>query len=335
MVDWLKETNLDTDVAVSTRVRLARNIAKLPFPHVIRGTARADAVLEAAQQAFLQPGTDLKLVKMQDLSPLEKRRYVEKHILSPELTEYRDGACILSPDESICVMIMEEDHFRLQCLKSGFDPQTTLQVAAELDKMLSKHVEYAFDKELGYLTSCPTNVGTGMRLSVMLHLPALTLSGGISPVLASLGRLGITARGIYGEGSKAQGDLYQISNQITLGISETDIVKNVSNVVRQIINKEREVRKTLYENAPNRVTDKVMRSLGILRHASMMDSQEALAHLSMVNMGIGLGIIKDLTSAEVYGLMIDIMPGMLTKEGMSQEERDLRRAEVIQNEIVR
>lgn len=333
MALWLKENALDSDVVISTRVRLARNLAGIPFPHRIAGTQRAEQVKETAKRAFLRDGMDFSYQEIRELSPINKTRLVEQHIISRELASGNEGAMILSPDESICVMIGEEDHYRLQCLRSGYDVDTAMKMAFELDKMLNKEAEYAFDPELGYLTSCPTNVGTGMRVSVMLHLPGLTLSGGIRGILSALGNFGVTARGCYGEGSEAAGDIYQISNQVTLGVSEKDIAKNLKTVVSQIIKKEREARNALLHNQGAEVKDRIWRSYGLLKYAWKMDTSEALSCISLVNMGVGLGIIEANTSDELYGLMMDIMPGMLSGEGRTAQDRDVVRARMIRNTI--
>lgn len=331
MALWLKQTELDHDVVISTRVRLARNIKGLPFPHIICGTARAQEVVDTAQRAFLQEGSDFRLVRMSELSALDKQRMVEAHLISYDLAKHADGAAILSPDERICVMLLEEDHFRIQCLTSGLDPDTALATVRALDQMLNAQTTYAFDEELGFLTSCPTNVGTGMRLSAMLHLPALTKAGAIGSVLGGLSKLGVAVRGIYGEGSSVKGAVYQVSNQVTLGIAEEDIVKNLKTVIREIVGRERELRRKLYEAQPVDVEDMVMRSYGAMKYARKMDASELLEHIANVNMGISLGLVTGLTSNRLYNTMIDAMPATVAEAGAQPDERDAKRAVLVRN----
>lgn len=330
MALWLKENENDSDVVISTRVRLARNLKGLPFPHVIRGTARAERVKQVAKDAFVQPGMDFQFLEMKDLSEINKERYVEQHVISRELADLPDAAIVLSPDESISVMLLEEDHFRLQCMKSGLDVEGALKAATELEHMLGRFAEFAFDDELGYLTSCPTNVGTGLRIGVMLHLPALTLTGGVGGVLSSLGNFGLTVRGMYGEGTEAGAAVYQISNQVTLGASEKAIANNLLAVVHEIIRREREARECIAASRSIEVKDRVLRSYGALKYARLIDAGEALTRISDVCLGIGLGWMEEkLDPVELYGLMMDIMPGMLAAEGRSAKDRDRTRADII------
>jgi len=333
MALWLKQNTLESDVVISTRVRLARNLEGLPFPHMIRGTSRAEQVKDTAKRAFLQPGMDFIYEELKDLSPVHKARLVEQHIVSAELAACPDGAMVLSPDESICVMLMEEDHFRLQCIKSGMDVDGALQTAAELDRMLNRQARYAFDTQLGHLTSCPTNVGTALRIGVMMHLPALALSGAIQGIVSSLGRFGATARGLYGEGSQSCGNVYQISNQVTLGVTEKDIAKNLKSISAQIIKKERETRQALLRADPTRVRDRIMRSYGLLKYAQQMETAEALECISNVNLGVGLGLIHGNAPDELYNLMMNVMPGMLSGEGRTAKDRDIARADIIRNTL--
>lgn len=333
MAFWLRENDKDSDIAVSTRARLARNVAKTPFPHKIRGTARVSEIKAPVKDAFLVSGSDFSFLELADLSAIEKTRLVEKHIISKELTNYADSAVLLSPDETVSIMIMEEDHYRLQCITSGFNPEVTYGSCNELAKLLGKKVDYAFDEKMGYLTACPTNVGSGLRVSVMLHLKGLALSDTVSSVLSSLGRFGVTARGLYGEGSAAGADMYQISNQITLGVAEEEIVKNLQSVVQSVIENEREVRKILYRNNKLELDDRVMRAYGTLKYAKKIDTNEALGHLSMLNFGMGLGLVEPCTQSELYNLMMDIMPGTLSGENIDASMRDTLRAQRIQNVI--
>ncbi len=333
MALWLKEEGKDSDVVVSTRVRLARNLAGVPFPHKIRGTKKVKKVIDTAKKTFVQSGSDFSMIEMEDLSPLEKTRLVEQHIISNDLANNQDGVVIVFPDESVSIMIMEEDHYRLQCIRSGFDPMNAYRICQELERMLGKKADYAYDAKLGYLTTCPTNVGTGLRVSVMLHLKALAMSGTLNAAFSSFARFGMTARGLYGEGTPGGADMYQISNQVTLGLREEDIVKNVSTVVQSVIKRERDVRRILYQNNKLQIEDKVMRAYGLLKYAVKMSTREAREYLSMLNMGMALGIIKPCSQTELYNLMMDIMPAMLAKEGNTAAERDRARAERIKKTL--
>lgn len=334
MAMWLKGEGPQNDIVVSTRVRLARNLAGVPFPHKIMGTERVEDVKAPVRETFLQPGMDFSLTEMRDLSPLERTRLVEQHLISRDLAKSPDGAVLLSPDETIGIMMMEEDHYRLQCIKSGFQVEAALKGCQELERMLGEKAQYAFDDELGFLTACPTNLGTGLRIGVMLHLKGLAETGALSGILSSLGQFGVTARGMYGEGSQSSADMYQISNQTTLGICEEDIAKNLMVVAREIIKKEREARKRLEQENGLWLKDSVMRSYGLLKYAAKMSTEEAMSCLSFLLMGVGMGIISPCSSVELHRLMMDIMPGMLGTENGTAEERDIRRAQTIQNTIL-
>ncbi len=333
MALWLKEGGPESDVVVSTRVRLARNLAGLPFPHRIMGTERVREVKEPVKECFLKNGMDFSLTEMKHLSPLERTRLVEQHLISRDLAKSPDGAVLLSPDQTVGIMMMEEDHYRLQCIKSGFQVDAALKGCQELERMLGEKAHYAFDEELGYLTACPTNLGTGLRIGVMMHLKGLAVTGALSGILSSLGQFGVTARGLYGEGTESKADLYQISNQTTLGISEEDIAKNLSAVVREILKKEREAREMLMRENELWLKDSVMRSYGLLKYAAKMNTEEAMNCLSFLLLGVSMGMLSPCSTAALNNLMMDIMPAMLGTENGTAEERDIRRAQMIQNTI--
>lgn len=319
------------DVAVSTRARLARNMEKLPFPHRLRGTARADAVYRAARAAFAKAGSDLRCAMMCELPRVERLRMAERRLISRELADAADGGCIYSEDGAVSVMLMEEDHFRLQAFRKGLDTAGAMLAVQELERMLAEHAAFARSPRLGYLTACPTNVGTGLRVSVMLHLPALSMMGAIDPMLNDLGKAGFTARGLYGEGTKAYGQLYQISNQATLGLRPGRIAEAVQSAGTLLIQREREARAALAKSAETE--DKIMRAWGTLLYAVSMDTQEALGLLSLANMGIGLGFIEGAKNDTIYSLMTEVMPGMLAREDMEAAERDRLRCRIIQREL--
>jgi len=328
MALWLKDVGKDSDVAMSTRVRLARNADKIPFPHRIIGNKIEHEITDSARSSF---SDDFSYKEMKELPVAQKRAMVEKHLVSPSLVQNPDAAVLVSDDEQRSIMLLEEDHFRIQCLLPGFQPQRAFEMTSDMDKRLNEKVAYAFDPKLGYLTSCPTNLGTGLRISVMLNLPALTLTRQISGVLGAIGKFGFTSRGMYGEGSGTNGDLYQVSNQVTLGFSEKDIVKNLESVVSKLIEHERNARTKLYETNRTQVEDLVMRSYGILKYAVKMEYLEALGLISKVNMGVGIGLIEDMSSNELYNLILDMMPAtILIKNGPDPAQgEDVLRAKLI------
>jgi len=333
MALWLKENAQDSDIVVSTRARLARNMAGIPFSHKIQGTAAAQQVKAAAEACFLGNGKDFTKSEMRELSVVERNRLIEQHLASRELCGSADGELILSPDQSVSIMVMEEDHYRLQYLKSGFDPEEAYTVCKEMERMLSSEVDYAYHNRLGYLSACPTNVGTGLRIGVMVHLRGLAMAKSVDTVLSGLAQYGLTARGIYGEGTSPVADFYQISNQIKLGVSEADVVKNIRQVVGRLINQEREVRQILYKNNKLEIEDSVMRAYGILKHARKISSKEACQYLSMLAMGISLDILHPCTQETVYRLIMDTMPAMLAGNQDTPAQRDVNRAEMIRNTL--
>ena len=336
---WLKGDGPESDIIVSSRVRLARNLANYPFP-ILATDSQAKELREKVHQALNVPGWEqygrFHTINMEDLTSLDKRVMVEKHLLSPALAEEsRYGGIIYAEDESISIMINEEDHLRIQCLFSGKQLRQALQRAMNIDDLLEQTLVYAFDEKWGYLTSCPTNVGTGIRASVMIHLPGLVLTQQINRVLAAISKVGLVVRGIYGEGSEAQGNLFQISNQITLGLSEEEIIDNIDRVVGQIVSQERAAREHLLQNSKMKLADRVFRSLGVLTHARIIDSKEAAQRISDVKLGIDLGLIQGV-NANLNELLIMTQPGYLQKlagKTLSGDERDLVRAQMIREKL--
>lgn len=338
--EWMKGTGPESDIVISSRVRLARNIRSIPFPilatnqHASEALNRTRAVLDSEE---LKEISRFELIELADLPELSKRVLVEKHLISPALVnESRRGAVVLSENESISIMVNEEDHLRIQILYSGLQVKEAWDMASQIDDIFEQHLDFAFDERLGYLTSCPTNVGTGMRASVMMHLPALVLTQQINRILSAISQLGLVVRGLYGEGSEATGNLFQISNQITLGKSEDDIVDNLYGVVRQIIGHERAAREKLLAESRLRILDRVNRSLGILSHAAVMDSKEAAQRLSDVRLGHELGLIRNVNTQTLIELLIMTQPAFLQQyagENLTPEERDVRRAELIRSRL--
>jgi protein arginine kinase len=337
---WMKNDGPDSDIVLSSRIRLARNLSQFVFP-IVSSPEQALEVLDKIKTDF---GNEtygdlglLEMVEMDQLKPIESRVLVEKHLISPGLIEEsKCGSVLLSNDESISVMVNEEDHIRIQCLYPGFQLNEALNLANGIDNWLEKKLDYAYDEKRGYLTSCPTNVGTGMRASVMMHLPALVLTHRMNRIIPAINQLGLVVRGIYGEGSEAQGNIFQISNQITLGKSEEDIVEDLRGVVLQLIEQERIARKSLHESSKVQLEDRVYRSYGILAHSRIIPSKEATKCLSDVRLGIDLDIINGVSRSILNELMILTQPGFLQQYAgqiLDPEERDVRRATLIRERI--
>jgi len=331
---WYKANN-DNDIVVSTRIRLARNVEKYPFPKSLSNEGKKEALKElenAVKNSNSTLSTDLQLFEMCNLNEKEKKQLSEKHLISPEMADKDIGAVFISKDENLSLMLMEEDHIRIQVIMAGNEIDKAYQFANKVDDVLEENLDYAFSERFGYLTACPTNTGTGLRASIMMHLPALTLTGNINKIISSVSALGLTVRGLYGEGSKAYGNLYQISNQITLGITETDIMVKLKNIVSQIEKHEKEARDMIKNNES--VCDKIWRSYGVLKFARRISSQEAKALLSDVILGENLGIIDIKGKKSKFELMVEGEPALIMKEKeMTPEERDNLRAKLIRENI--
>ena len=330
MPDWLKEDAPENDVVVSSRMRLARNLADVVFPAKLKEKQDIEKVHDAAKQSLLK-SAEFSYYRLSDLNALEKRALAERHIISSELAGKKDGGLIKSTDESLSVMILEEDHYRLQSLVSGFAPAQAYSEVDLLDKMLSDGVSYAFDEQLGFLTSCPTNVGTGLRASVMMHLPGLTASKGIRRISALISKVGMTVRGAFGEGSIASGAFYQISNQITLGVSEQDIKNRLTKTAGTVMEYERNTRSEMHRSHGLLLEDKIFRAIGVLQNARRMGYIEAQKLISDVAFGVALGIVKDMRSSDLYAVMMDTRPAVIAGQGAaaSPQQRDIKRAEML------
>ncbi|SOC08984.1 protein arginine kinase [Ureibacillus xyleni] len=336
---WMDGKGLDADIVLSTRIRLARNLESYRFP-LSFSEQEAKQVDEVVTQALLNINKDKRIFShftIQEMPALQRQVLVEKHLISPLLAKKEKHASVLlSEDETMSVMVNEEDHLRIQCLLPGLQLSETYALANQLDSQLERHLPYAFNESFGYLTSCPTNVGTGLRASVMMHLPALTLSKQIKAVTQMLARFGMVVRGIYGEGSENLGNIYQISNQVTLGKSEEEIIEDLQNVVVQIIQNERGARQSLQKNSRIVLEDRFNRSLGTLRYARVMTSEEAAASLSNVRLGVDLGIIKDVPLNILNECMILIQPGFVQQYAgttLQPTERDIFRAKLLREKL--
>ncbi len=335
-MNWYLEEGKDSDVIISSRIRLARNIKEFPFK--IKMTKEEKTKL-LEKVKFILPSLDygLKFFYLKEMDDITKMSLVEKHMISPEmaLAKKQEGAIIVNDEENICIMLNEEDHIRLQVFTSGLDLQNTLNLAIELDQKLDEALGYSCNQEYGYLTACPTNVGTGLRASVMVHLPALKLTGNLNKVLHIVNSFGMTIRGAYGEDSKVKSDIYQISNNQTLGMTEQEIVANLENITKKVVEQERLARKYLAKNSED-LEDKVYRSYGILTNARKLTSEECDNLLSDIKLGTDLGIMQELKDSKVKELMLYTKPANLQKrvgKVLEANERDKTRAEVIKQII--
>jgi protein arginine kinase len=337
---WMSAEGPDSDIILSSRIRLARNINQFKFP-ILFSNDEAKSVIHKIQErvddtSFTKLG-NMELLLMDELQPLQKRVLMEKHLISPYLAENSSyGACLLSENEELSIMINEEDHIRIQCLFPGFQLIEALEMANEIDDWLEEKVDYAFDENIGYLTSCPTNVGTGLRASVMMHLPGLVLTQQINRIIPAINQLGLVVRGIYGEGSEALGNIFQVSNQLTLGKSEIDIVEDLKSVVSQLISQERSAREALEKTSNIQLEDRVFRSFGILSNSRIIESKEAARCLSDVRLGIDMGYLSDISKNILNELMILTQPGFLQQYAggpLRPHERDIRRASLIRERL--
>jgi protein arginine kinase len=296
-----------------------------------------EQLLGIAESGRLGGLGEMPAYRLSELTELEKLVLVEKHLISPALAgQSRSGALILGRDENISIMINEEDHLRIQCLYPGFQIREAWEFASKIDDIFEEGVDYAFDEKYGYLTSCPTNVGTGIRASVMMHLPALALTGQINRILTAVTQVGLAVRGLYGEGSEATGNLFQVSNQLTLGLSEGEIIENLYSVARQIIAHEKAARERLLAESRPRVEDRIRRSFGILKYANIIDSKEASQRLSDVRLGVHLGLLPEVSQETLNELLVSTQPGFLQQshgEALSPEQRDMTRARTIRSRL--
>ena len=324
---------------MQTRIRLARNLRKYPFPCRLSQAGKnevVETIVNAIKNSNSPLANDFDVLYVKDLTEAQRISLVEAHLASPEFISDSAGrAIVLSKDREMSIMINEEDHIRLQILKKGFDLEGAYDIADKLDTLLDENLDFAYDEKLGYLTQCPTNLGTGMRASVMLHLPALQRSKAVSRIAGNLQKLGLTIRGTYGEGSEPQGAMYQLSNQVTLGISEQAAIDNLKNITAQLINQEENAQKRMADSIETQ--DRIVRSLGILKSARLISRDEAMDLLSNVRFGINTGLIEDVEIQVIDKLISDIQPATMIvnkKENLTPSQRDQLRAEHIR-EVLR
>ena len=319
-----------SDVVLTTRIRLARNVKGYKFPYNMIDKERK-ALLNEVKDKLKDKCTILELDNIDDVT---KKSLVEKHEISKELLQNSSTAILTDDSKHVVTMVNEEDHFRIQAFANGFDIDKAYENILQADKLIGDNIEYATSKEYGYITACPTCIGTGMRVSVMLHLPGLEKIGLINKIFNEISNLGISIRGIYGENTKGEGSIYQISNQKTLGITEEQIIEQVKQVTHYIVKQERKARELLKSRED--VKDEIMRSLGILKYATQLFKKESMQLLSNIRLGINIGCIEDITLEKIDEIINNIGINTLRKnlkENFAKEEENIRRAEYVKNNI--
>jgi len=336
---WLSGKGRNSDIVLSSRVRFARNISGIPFPTVADADTR-QKVLSYVRIAVEKGEAFRKgdFHSTSDLSQMDKSFLLERHLVSPEFVREQDGfkGIFVGEDERISIMINEEDHIRTQSIRSGLEIKSTWEEANRLDDELSKFLEFDFDSDFGYLTSCPTNVGTGIRASVLIHLPGLVLTKEVDKVISRITKMGLTVRGFYGEGTEVLGNLFQISNQTTLGKSEEDIVESLEKITQQIIEYEEKSRSTLIRDAGEQIEDKIWRAYGILKYARVLTSDEVLNLLSALRLGMGMETLSGIDLKSINQLLILTQPAHLQKYygyQMNADQRDKKRAELLRERL--
>lgn len=331
-MSWYLEDGKDSDVVVSSRVRIARNIAGKKFVSTASDEELKDVLMTIKNSNI---DSDLYFINLSDLDELMQNSLVEKRVISRDLLEMKETGILLNDAEDISIMINEEDHLRIQVMKPGFNLDEALSDAIKVDEKISSKINYAYNDKYGFLTACPTNLGTGLRASVMLHLPALRLTGKIEKVLEVVNKVNLNVRGVYGEGTEAIGDLYQVSNKISLGVTEEEIVENVKLIVQKLIEQERKAREYLKSQGET-FEDRVGRTYGNLVYARKMTYSECAKLISIVRLGISMGIITEIDNKKLNKISILTKPATLQKylkKELSAEERDIERAKVIKQII--
>lgn len=325
----------ESEIAVSSRIRVGRNLSDMPFEAKMK--TRDSERLVKLQHSILTTKFKGTFTLLKDLSPLEKESLLECHLISPALVKLdRPGGLFISDEGNVCVMVNEEDHIRIQGLSYGLNFTSLVTEVFRFEEGIGEDVEYAFHDRYGFVTSCPTNLGTGLRASVLLHLPGLVFSNEIEKVLKGAIQIGMAVRGIYGEGSEVKGSLFQISNQHTLGMSEADAIQTIVKLTHMIMDIEKKARDVIFQKARYEFEDKIFRSLAVLRAARILSTDEVLNLLSAVRFGIGARIIKDITLDVVNEIMLVSRPAniqLFFGEILEEQERDVKRAEYIRNRL--
>lgn len=335
-MNWVEITGTHGAIAVSTRIRLARNLKGLPFGEKLSDRQAEDLIAKVEQAVAPAAGKGFTTHRMSALSGAEKAALYEKHLISREMLARRNAAVLLSRGEDISVMVGEEDHIRLQVLAGGMALKDCLEEAMRMDALLQESLYFAYSEQLGFLTQCPTNLGTGMRASVMLHLPMLTRTGRIDGIINAAGKIGLEVRGLYGEGSRAQGEFYQVSNSITLGLFETEICEKLQDAVESIIKEEEALRAEYRKESPEELADVVWRAAGTMRFARRLSEEETRSLLSDVRLGAACGILKGIPMETLNQLAFNISPAAIQLQAgkeLSPQQRDIQRAAMIRRSM--
>ncbi len=338
--EWMRTPGPESDIVITSRVRLARNLVGHPFPGWARKEDRLTVMEEV--QPSLESLTEMKdsfSEEMTKLSAIEKQVLVERHLISREHAAKGAGCgTVMNRKQTISVMINEEDHLRMQAIRPGLQLLSAYRSLDQIDTVLENDLPYAFDHQYGYLTACPTNLGTGMRASAMLHLPALVLSEQINQTIQGANKIGLAVRGLYGEGTEALANLFQISNQNTLGTNEQEIIEHLNRVIAQLIDNEKNARMKILEDRPTTMQDQIGRAYAVLKYAHIITSKEALNHLSMIRLGCDLGFVSEDERETINVLLTEIQPAHLqisAKRKLTPEERDILRADIIRTSLNR
>lgn len=338
---WMEPSGPDTDVVLSSRIRLARNLDGLPFPYKMT-EAQLNDVVNQVQHGVREVNLlgvcgRLALYRLGDTRPLERQVLVERHLISRELAQDPRGRAVaISEDMQVSIMVNEEDHLRIQVIVSGLQLPEAWDLASKIDDALEQKIHYGFDHQRGYLTTCPTNLGTGLRASLMVHVPALALTNQAARLIHTLGQLGLAVRGYFGEGTEAQGNIYQISNQVTLGRSEEEILQNLIGVAQKLIEHERTTREHLTREMRVQIEDRVGRAVGLLTGARIITSEEAIRLLSDVRLGVDLGLVKGIDHQGLNELLVTTRPAFMqvtAGKALNPFERDVRRAMLIRERL--
>ena len=331
-MNWYLQSGKNSDVIISSRVRLARNIEGIPF---ITKCEEEDfkKVYDLMKDVSLTLGYGLKFLNLKDMDEITKKSLVEKHIITGELAKNKNPytAIVINDDENICITINEEDHINLQVFSAGLDLENLINLAVEIDEKLEEYLPYSYNKQYGYLTACPTDIGTAMKASVLVHLPAIAMTGTTSKFLNIVNNLGMSIKGSYGEGSKTEGDIYQISNNQTLGITEKDIIKNLNIIAQKVIEQEKNARKYLAKKSIE-LEDQIYRDFGILTNARKISESECKELLSSVKMGTDLGLIDELNDKKILELILYTKSANLQRridKKLTVYEQDIERAKII------
>lgn len=337
--EWLRGTGPDSDIVISSRLRLARNLSGYPFLSKLNNEQEEEIVDQFEEALKQAPTTKTALyVRYNHLTDLDRQFLLERHLISREhASEKGEKAVAVTTNEVVSIMVLEEDHLRLQTFQSGLNLLEAWRIIDAVDTELEKKLSYSYHKDLGYLTACPTNVGTGLRASCMLHLPSLVMTKQVHKVLQALAKLNLAARGLYGEGTQAIGNFFQFSNQMTLGQREDEIIDNLVSVIRQVIEHEKEAREYLRAKRKSKFEDQIWRGLGTLKSARLISSQEAMQLISLVHLGIQMGLFgQDMSQKDLNSLFLLIQPAHLQKltgKNLNSSDRDVRRADLMREKL--